>query len=70
MFKRLDVFPSLCEILRDDLESANKSLTIEHEKLIERIYFILAQSVTDNIDNSKALKEKLKSIILPHFKKS
>jgi len=25
MFKRLDVFPSLCEILRDDLESAKKS---------------------------------------------
>lgn len=70
MFKRLEVFPSLCEILRDDLESANNNLTIEHEKLIERIYFILAYSVTENIDNSRALKPNLKSIILPHFKKN
>lgn len=51
MFKHLGVFPSLCEVLLDDLECGKETLTSEHQILIERIYFILAYSITDNQSN-------------------
>ena len=61
MFRHLGVFNSLFEILKDDLESTNKSmLTMSHIILIERIYFIFAFSCINNATNQDFFKGYLK----------
>jgi hypothetical protein len=70
MFKHNGVFKSLCDILREDLESSKNVLTWEHELLIHRIYFILAYSIDINISDTKSIQQFVKKIILPHFQKN
>lgn len=48
MFRHLGMFESLSEVLNEDLNSSRNDLNSDHDVMIERIYFILAYSITQN----------------------